>query len=139
MERISRKNLFKEMLHLISKRSTCERLNVASLIVIDNRVVAFGYNGPPKGLPHCGEELGCDINLPCRSAIHAEVNAIYFCAKEGIPTKNATLWTSYSPCKKCAEAIIQAGITKVVYLEDFRDSAGVDLLKSVKISVEKYE
>lgn len=139
MERISRNNLFAEMLRLIEMRSTCNRLQVASLLIRENRIVAFGYNGPPKGLPHCGPELGCDTDSPCKSAIHAEANVIYFCAKEGIKTKGATLWVSYSPCIKCAEAIAQSGIAKVVYLDEFRDSSGRDLLKGLGIEVVKYE
>lgn len=137
--RISRDELHQGILELMEKRGTCGRLKVAALIVMDNRVIATGYNGTPSGLPHCGEYWGCDPSKPCTAAIHAEANAIYFCAKHGISTLDSTIITSASPCIKCAEAIIQAGISCVIYRDEFRDTSGIELLIKAGIKVKKYD
>jgi dCMP deaminase len=71
------------------------------------------------------------------NVIHAEANAILFCARNGIPTKNCTLYVTMSPCIECTKMIIQAGIKRVVYKEDYRNSDGIELLKNTGIEVIK--
>lgn len=125
MTRISREEMFYEILGVVEKRSVCTRLKVAALIAVDGRVLALGYNGPPSGVSHCCKEGA----VRCTGSVHAEMNAIAFCSKNGVSTKGATLYVSSSPCLSCAKMIINSGIVRVVYRDAFRDMSGVEFLK----------
>jgi len=127
MERINREQLFMEIITVFAKRSTCARLSVGCIIVKDQRIISSGYNGALKS-EVINDKCNCDFETPCTKAIHAEANAICFAAKSGISLINSTLYCSYSPCVKCAELIIQSGVTQVNYQNEFRDSAGLMLL-----------
>jgi dCMP deaminase len=135
-ERISRLDYFKEMVQVVSKRATCGRACQGAIIVKENRVISTGYNGPVSRSKHC-EELGCNVNESCKVSVHAEANSIYFAAKHGIATEGASLYCSTAPCHLCAQAIIQAGITEVFYINDYRDRAGIEILESSKVEVSK--
>ena len=132
-KRISRIEFYIGTLKLVAKRGSCIRNQVGAILVKDNRIIASGYNGAPSGSPPCPDKLTCDPNKPCTRAIHAEANLIAFCAKNGIATEGCTLYTSTSPCIKCAELIIQSGIQCVFYLEEYRDMAGLELLSMYHI------
>lgn len=124
MQRIQREHYFLKIALLTAERSICPRKQVGAVLVKDGRIIATGYNGVlPK------EEHKFATNEDGSSAtIHAEANLIAFCAKEGIPTKGTTLYTTLSPCDKCAELIIQAGIRIVNYIEEYRDLTGIKTL-----------
>jgi dCMP deaminase len=115
--------MFMEIARVVSKRSTCFRLNVGAILVQDNRIISMGYNGEPPGYPHCSR--------PCNAGecntIHAERNAIDHRAV----TKNCgkiTLYVTDSPCASCAQAIIDAGIHRVLFSSFYRDLSPVSLL-----------
>jgi dCMP deaminase len=135
-KRISRHGMFIEMASSAAKRSTCERLQVGCLIAFKNRPITMGYNGPLPEESHC--QGNCNVELPCTRAVHAEANAIYFAAREGIILKEATIYCTHQPCLKCAEAIIQSGIETVVYVEPYRDISGLNKLLQHNIAVMKY-
>ena len=116
---------------LISARSTCSRAQVGCVIAIDSRIVSTGYNGSPAGIQHCWHK----DDEPCRDSVHAEANAIAFAAKFGIAIDGATLYTTISPCKTCAQLIINAGIKKVYYTLIHRDATGIDLLQEANINL----
>lgn len=139
MNRISREQLFMGIADLLALRATCARGQVGAVLIRDNRVISTGYNGTPSGMGHCSPDIGCDINYSCINSIHAEVNAIYFAARNGIKTEGCTLYCTTQPCKKCAEAIIQAGIIQVVYKNEYHDKSGLLLLNKLNIKVSKYE
>lgn len=139
MERISFDEYFMRMAVLASRRSSCERRQVGAVIVDgENHVISTGYNGAPKGLPHCSELGGClraklgiesgKCHELCRGA-HAENNAIIQCATSGNITKGATIYVTASPCSMCLKSIINAGITRIVALEHYPDELSKDLLK----------
>ena len=104
-----------------------------------------GQNGAPKGLPHC-MELGClrkNLKIPsgerhelCRG-VHAEQNVIIQAAVHGVSTKNATIYCSTYPCSICAKLIINAEISKVVYVNDYEDDHSKQLFKNTNIKVIK--
>jgi len=73
------------------------------------------------------------------SVVHAEANAIAFAAKEGISTKNCTLYVTLSPCMNCSNLIIQSGIKKIIYFEEYRDNSGIEHLKKNGIKVKKFK
>lgn len=140
MKRPTRDELFIEVAGLFAKRSTCKRANVGAVIVRGNRIVATGYNGAPSTMLHCIEsdcELGSDGG--CQRAVHAEANAIAFAARDGIRLNGATMYTTHSPCYKCAQLIINAGIAHVVYSKAYRDSSGLQLLDEAGIEFNEYE
>ena len=128
--------MFNDILKVVSKRSTCPKKQVGSLLVKDGRTIAISYNGV---LP--GEDAinGYNKETGETSTVHAEANLISFCAKEGISTKGCTIWVSLSPCIKCAELIIQAGIEEVIYLEEYRDISSLNLLASQGIIIKIYQ
>jgi dCMP deaminase len=127
--RISRKKYYREAALLISRRSSCLKKKVGAILVKDKRIIAQGYNGLLPGDDHL---LELD-NEGVSHTVHAEANVIAFCAKHGISTNGATMYVTLSPCEKCAELIIQAGIIKVEYKEIYRDQTGLYILKKHNI------
>jgi dCMP deaminase len=118
---------YMKMAFLVSERAICLRRKVGSIIVKDKMVISTGYNGSPKGIPHCTHETcireknhipsGQNQEL-CRGS-HSEMNAIAQAAYQGISTKGATIYCTTKPCVYCAKAIINAGITRLVYSQDY--------------------
>lgn len=119
---------------LWSMRSTCQRLRVGAVLAKDGRTISTGYNGAPSRLPHCNED-NCKSQPQCKRTVHAEMNAILFAARYGISTEGAELYTTHSPCIDCAKAIINAGIKKVYYVEEYRSRDGIELLELAGIEV----
>jgi len=115
---------------IIALRGSCQRAQVGCVIVKDGRIVSTGYNGP-LSYGDCAHK--CKINQPCKEAVHAEANAIYFAANHGIPLDGCTLYCNFSPCIKCTEAIIQSGIKRVVYRIPYRDSEPLSRLISAGV------
>lgn len=130
MERLSRENFFVESALLVSRRSTCNRKQVGAVLVRDGRIIATGYNGV---LPNIDPKFGLDENGNSKT-VHSEANIISFCAKHGISTNQSTLYVTLSPCEKCAELIIQSGISRVYYIEEYRCTSGIELLNNMGIS-----
>ena len=140
LPRITRIEMFVAILEIVKKRSTCNRNQVAAIIVKDNRIISMGYGGSPSNTKHC-TEVGCLIGPDggCIRTIHAESNAIAFSARSGISIEGSTMYTSLSPCYNCAKLIINSGISSVIFLEKYRDDSGIKLIQSVGISVKQYE
>lgn len=107
--------------HLISMRSTCNRLKVGSVLVKNNRIISTGYNGGISGDAHCIDE-GCYVeDNHCLRCLHAEENAIIQCALEGVSTKGSEIYVTHFPCIHCMKKILQAGITKIYYNHDYKN------------------
>jgi len=138
MKRPGRVSWLMSLALLVSKRSTCSRRQVGALAEKDGRVLVTGYNGAPSGFPHCIDHGGCRLNERggCLDAVHAEANLIAFAAKHGISLEGATVYTTCAPCLDCAKLLINAGIKKVLYLEEYRDTRGKDLLIQAGVKVE---
>jgi dCMP deaminase len=113
-----------QVAELFAEHSTCSRAKVGAVLVYERRIIATGYNGAPSGLSHCAQEHEAD---ECR-AVHAEANAIAFSARHGVRTEASVMYTTVAPCKTCAQLIINAGITKVYYRENYRNTDGIELL-----------
>lgn len=137
---------FMSMAQLVSKRSTCIRRKVGAVLVKDMRIISTGYNGAPKGLPHC-YEIGClrkELNVPegeraelCRG-LHAETNCIIQAAVFGVSVKGATLYTTHFPCSICAKILINAEISEIIYASDYPDELAKKLLTEAKIKVRRF-
>ena len=147
MKRPTIDEYFMNIAKVVATRSTCLRHHVGAVIVRDKRIISTGYNGSPKGLKHCLDigcirdqeniESGTKVEI-CR-AIHAEQNAIIQAALHGTSTEGATLYCTHQPCIICAKMIINAGIIKVIYGEDYPDEAAIELFNEANIEVIKYK
>ena len=125
-----------EMAAIWAKNSYCKRRQVGALIVKDRMIISDGYNGTPAGFENiCEDENG--ITKPY--VLHAEANAISNVAKSGNSSEGSTLYVTASPCLECSKLIIQAGIKRVVYRDEYRLTDGIDLLKRAGIEVEKID
>lgn len=123
-----------------AKNSYAVKLKVGAIIVKDNQIISDGFNGTLSGFANKCEVKSMDGSLHTLPyVLHAESNAILKCAKYGKSTKDSTLYITHAPCIDCAKLIIQAGISRVVYLEDYKNSDGINLLKNVDIKVEKFD
>jgi dCMP deaminase len=116
----------------ISTLSHCQRAKVGAVIVKDGNIVSFGYNGTPSSMDNCCENGDATIS----EVIHAEMNAILKAAKSGYSVDGATLYLTLSPCKECSKLILQSGIERVLYLEEYRDISGIEFLHNF-ISIRK--
>ena len=125
-----------EMAAVWAKNSYCKRRQVGALIVKDKMIISDGYNGTPSGFENiCEDENG--VTKPY--VLHAEANAITKVAKSGNSSEGATLYVTASPCLECSKLIIQSGIKRVVYNDEYRLTDGVDLLRRAGIEVEKID
>ncbi len=131
---------FMEITEMVATRSTCDRAFVGcTLVNKDNRIVSTGYNGSVAGNPHCDEVGHVLRDGHCIATIHAEMNALLYCAKEGISVKGATAYITHFPCLNCTKALIQAGIAKIVYKHDYRiDDYALELFRKNDIEVLKF-
>ena len=121
---------FMEIARVVSKRSTCLRRSVGAVIVKNRQIVATGYNGTPSGFENiCEDENGHTKPY----VLHAEANAITKVAKSANNCDGSTLYITAAPCIECSKLIIQAGIRRVVYSDDYRSEEGLDLLRRVGI------
>ena len=124
-----------EMAEIWARNSYCKRRQVGALLVKDNMIISDGYNGTPSGFENVCEENG--VTKPY--VLHAEANAISKVAKSSNSSLGATLYVTASPCIECSKLIIQSGIKRVVYKDEYRLTDGVDLLRRAGIEVEKVD
>ena len=139
-----------------SQMSYCERRKVGAVLAKGGRALNTGYNGTISGqkneceepCPLCAQAgIYEDTICPkCQGAkkitnnkvVHAEKNLIAFCAKRGIPTDGCTVYVTLSPCVDCASLMKQAGIVKVIYDEQYRDTTGIEFLQEIGVEVVKF-
>ena len=125
-----------QMARVWAQNSYCQRRQVGALVVKQGMIISDGYNGTPSGFENvCEDENG--ITKPY--VLHAEANAITKLARSSNNSDGATIYITASPCIECAKLIIQAGIKRVVYGEQYRLTDGIDLLKRASIEVEYLE
>lgn len=123
-----------EMAQIWAKNSYCKRRQVGALLVKERMIISDGFNGTPAGFENECE----DGNFLTKAyVLHAEANAITKVAKSGNNSNGATLYITDAPCIECAKLIIQAGIIRVVYLDDYRINDGIELLKRANIETYK--
>ena len=124
------------MARIWASNSYCKRRQVGALLVRDGMIISDGYNGTPSGFENvCEDENG--VTKPY--VLHAEANAITKVARSGNSASGATLYVTASPCMECSKLIIQSGISRVVYSEEYRLDDGIRLLRRAGIEVEKID
>lgn len=126
--------IWMDFAHTISKRSIDPRFQVGSVIVTEDnsQVLAVGYNGDHRGGPNEVESVEPGMS----GLLHAEVNCLIKC--DFNHPKKKKMYLTLSPCKMCANAIINGGITEVIYSEEYRDRSGIELLISSGIKVRSF-
>ena len=125
-----------EMAMIWAQNSYCKRRKVGALIVKDKMIISDGYNGTPSGFENICED---ENNNTKPYVLHAEANAITKVAKSGNSSDRATLYVTSSPCLECSKLIIQAGIKRVVFTENYRLEDGINLLKRANIEVKQVD
>lgn len=119
-----------------AKLSHCNRKQVGAIIVKDAIIISDGYNGTPAGFDNCCEN---EMGETHWYVLHAEANAILKVAKSTNNCKDATLYLTHSPCKDCSKLVLQSGIKRLVYQESYKDTSGIDFLKSAGLDVEQIQ
>ncbi|MEK9716422.1 MAG: cytidine/deoxycytidylate deaminase family protein [Candidatus Heimdallarchaeota archaeon] len=126
---------FGEITKQVALRSTCVRKKVGAIIVKDKNIISTGYNGSIRGLEHC-ETVGClMMEGHCTRTIHAEANAIIQAAKHGLMIDRAEIYISASPCFNCFKLIANSGITKIYFMEFYRDERIIKIAKKLNIEL----
>lgn len=123
---------YMRMARIWAENSYCERRQVGALLVKDKMIISDGYNGTPSGFENKCED---ENNVSKPYVLHAEANAITKVARSNNSSDGATLYVTASPCIECSKLIIQSGIKRVVYGEEYRIMDGVELLEKAGIEV----
>ena len=159
MPRIPVELIYMQMAYQIAKLSYAKRRRVGCIIVKDTQIISTGYNGTPYDFDNdCEEEqiryvdnpdhmqiliekgyecegVCCSKEVTKREVLHAESNALAKISKSTLSSEGADMYVTTCPCFDCAKLIIQSGIKRVFYSEDYRDMGGVELLKKAGIEV----
>jgi dCMP deaminase len=120
------------MAHTWAELSHCVRKKVGALIVRDGRIISDGYNGTPAGFENSCENTNGETHW---YVLHAEANAILKVARSTNDCNDATLYITLSPCKDCSKLVIQAGIKRVAYVNEYKDTTGIDFLRDAGVEV----
>ena len=144
MTRPTWSELFVDITLTIARRSSCIKAQQAALLIKDNRIISFGYNGPPAWHINCiddgGEEkCGKDSNGSCFLGIHAEANAIGYAARNGIDTEGCVIYCTMTPCISCAKLVVVSGIKEFFYIDEYRLDDGLRFLEYCGIKSWKIE
>jgi dCMP deaminase len=123
----------------VATRSTCDRKHVGAVIVRDKMILATGYNGSVRGLPHCDDEGHLMEDGHCVRTIHAEANAIVQAARNGVRLEGADVYVTASPCFGCFQLIANAGLRRIVYGEFYREERTLALAAQLGIALELLE
>jgi dCMP deaminase len=134
MPRASWDDYFMAIAREVGTRSTCDRKHVGAVIVRDRSILATGYNGSIRGLPHCDEEGHLMEDGHCVRTVHAEANAIVQAARNGSRIEGAAIYVTASPCWGCFRLIANAGLVRIHFGEFYREPRIFEL--SAKLGIE---
>jgi dCMP deaminase len=124
--------------------SHARRLHVGAVIVKDDTVISYGYNGTPKGWDNnCEEEFlhedGSTTLKTRPEVLHAESNAISKLARSSNSGQDADIFITHAPCLDCAKLIYQSGIRRVWFGTAYRDSSGIEFLQRSGIEITQHD
>ena len=128
----------------VAQQSYAQNAKVGAVMVRDDNILAVGYNGTPKGWDNVCEREFNTNGLPTRyftkpEVLHAESNMIAKVARSTQSSEGSTVYTTLSPCLDCAKQMYQAGVARVVYAEEYRETAGIEFLYKAGLEVEKLD
>lgn len=119
----------------VATRATCPRASVGCVLVRDRRILTTGYNGSPRGVPHC-TDAGCIlVNDHCQRTTHAEANAIVQGALHGVNLSGSIAYCTHQPCVNCTKLFISAGVVRLVYETAYVDPVAEKLLAEAAVEV----
>jgi dCMP deaminase len=126
-------NLYMDWAKRVAECSYAKRLQVGAVIVKDDCVISYGYNGMPSGWDNNCEDVVWHSNgertLKTKpEVLHAESNAIAKLAKSNNSGVGSSIFITHSPCIECAKLIYQSGISTVYYDGDYRSDDGIKFL-----------
>lgn len=134
-ERLSWDDYFMGIAYMVASRSTCPRKAVGAVVVRHHTILSTGYNGSIRGMPHC-TEVGCMMEDDhCVATIHAEANAIIQAARNGVMIEGAECYVTASPCWSCFKTLANAGVTRILYGEFYRDQRVFDVARRLGIEM----
>jgi dCMP deaminase len=119
----------------VATRSTCDRKFVGAVIERDRSILATGYNGSIRGLPHCDDDGHLMEEGHCVRTVHAEANAIVQAARNGVRIEGASIYVTASPCWGCFRLVANAGIKRIVFGEFYRDNKIYEFAKQLGIEL----
>jgi dCMP deaminase len=119
----------------VATRATCDRKHVGAVLARDRSILATGYNGSIRGLPHCDEVGHMMEDGHCTRTIHAEANAIVQAARNGVRIDGAAIYVTASPCWGCFKMIANSGVMRVAYGEFYRDEKIFEVAKTLGIEL----
>lgn len=123
----------------VATRSTCDRKHVGAVIVREKMILATGYNGSIRGLPHCDDEGHLMEDNHCVRTVHAEANAIVQAARNGVRVDEAGIYVTASPCFGCFKLVANSGIRRIVFGEFYRDHRIFEFSKLLGIDLVHHE
>jgi dCMP deaminase len=135
-KRASWDEYFMAIARVVSTRSTCDRKHVGAVIVRDRMILTTGYNGSIRGLAHCDDDGHMMEDGHCVRTVHAESNAIVQAARNGVRLENGDIYVTASPCFGCFKSIANAGLSRIVYGEFYRDERIFTLSQQLGIVLE---
>lgn len=128
--------LYMDIAMRVSEMSYAIRNKVGCIIVKDHNIISYGFNGTPSGFDNSCEYTNVNNELETKlEVLHAESNAISKLAKTSYSSDGATVYITLSPCFECAKLLIQSGINKIFYKEQYRNLNGIELLQKAGITV----
>lgn len=137
-------SLYMDIAERVSQMSCAKRLKVGSVMVKNNRILSYGWNGTPSGWDNdCEDQIyeedGFHITLKTKpEVLHAESNALAKVARSTESSDGATMFCTYAPCIECAKLIYQSGISTLYYRDQYRDDSGLKFLKQGDVNVHQY-
>lgn len=134
-KRASWDEYFMSIARVVATRSTCDRKHVGAVIVRDRIILATGYNGSVRGLPHCDEIGHLMQDGHCVRTVHAEANAIAQAARAGVRIESGSIYVTASPCFGCFKLVANAGLTRIVFGEFYRDERIFEFAKALNLDL----
>lgn len=138
---------FMNIAETTATRATCLRHRVGAILVSDRRILSTGYNGAPRGIAHC-LDIGClrdKLKIPsgknhelCR-AVHAEQNVVIQAARHGVSTVGSDLYTTLFPCAVCVKILVNAGVKRIIYKQDYPDDFAKKILREARIKLVHFD
>lgn len=126
---------FMSIAQVVATRSTCPRKYVGAVLVRNRTILSTGYNGSIRGMPHCSDVGHMMEDNHCVATIHAEANAIIQAARNGVVIEGATNYVTASPCWNCFKQLANAGVTRIVYGEFYRDNRIFEIAQKIGIEL----
>lgn len=136
-------DLYMDWARRTAELSHARRLHVGAVVVKDDTVISYGYNGMPAGWDNDCEDIvqHSDDTTSLKTkpeVLHAESNAIAKLARSHNSGLGADLFVTHSPCLECAKLIFQSGIRRVYFSESYRDTSGIDFLNASNVETIDY-